>query len=91
MLNDVNLIFFILNEIHKPHYVGHPSYQNIITTLRKQFFWPKLMADIVDYLSECLECQQVKVEHQHPVGLLQPLPILKWKWEVLSLVFITGL
>jgi hypothetical protein len=32
----------------------------------------------------------VKVEHQHPVSLLQPLPILEWKWETISLDFIIG-
>ena len=37
-----------------------------------------------------MKCQQVKVEHQHPAGLLQPLPVLEWKWEVISMDFITG-
>ena len=37
------------------------------------------------------ECQLVKVEHQDPLGLLQPLPIPEWKWEVISMDFITGL
>ena len=45
----------------------------------------------MDYLSKCLECQQIKVEHGHPKGLLQPLPVPKWKWEIVSLDFITGL
>eukprot|EP00253_Pinus_taeda_P006284 PITA_06284 len=47
--------------------------------------------NIAEYLARCLECQQIKAEHQHPAGLLQPLPIPKWKWEIISMDFITGL
>ena len=39
----------------------------------------------------CFKCQQVKIEHQHPTWLLQPLPIPSWKWEIISLDFVTGL
>ena len=31
------------------------------------------------------------MEHQHLVGLLQPFPIPEWKWEVISMDFITRL
>ena len=37
-----------------------------------------------------MKCQQVKIEHQDPTGLLQPFPILEWKWEVIFMDFITG-
>ena len=37
-----------------------------------------------------MKCQQVKVEHQHLVGLLHPLSILEWKREVISMDFIIG-
>jgi hypothetical protein len=47
--------------------------------------------DIAHYIVKCLECQQVKVEHRHPVGLLQPIQIPEWKWEVISMDFIMGL
>jgi hypothetical protein len=33
----------------------------------------------------------VKFEHQHRADLLQPLHVPEWKWETISLDFITGL
>ena len=57
----------------------------------KKYFWPGMKKDMDEYISKCMKCQQVKVEHQHPVGLLQPLPVPNWKWEVISMDFITRL
>ncbi|GKA96959.1 putative nucleotidyltransferase, ribonuclease H, partial [Tanacetum coccineum] len=36
-------------------------------------------------------CQQVKIEHQRASGLLQPLEIPVWKWDEISMDFVTGL
>ena len=47
--------------------------------------------DVANYLDSCIEYQEVKTEHQHLVGLLQPLPIPEWKWEIISMDFIMGL
>ena len=80
----------VMDEIHQAPYSGHPGYQRTIATTRKQYFWPG-MKDIAEYISKCMKCQQVKVEHQHPAGLLQPFLVPKWKWEVFSMDFITRL
>ena len=80
-----------MDKLHKLPYLRHPGYQKMITMIRKDFFWPNMKKEVVEYLSRCLECQQVKVEHQHPAILLQPLPILEWKWKTISMDFITGL
>jgi hypothetical protein len=38
-----------------------------------------------------MEYERVKAEHRHPTGLLQPLPIPKKKWKVVTIDFITKL
>ena len=50
-----------------------------------------MKSDIVEYVSKCLTCQQVKAEHQRPAGLLQPLRIPEWKWEDITMDFVVGL
>ena len=50
-----------------------------------------MKGETTEYLARCQYCQQVKVEHQHPADLLQPLPVPEWKWETISLDFITGM
>ena len=46
--------------------------------------------DIAQYVEQCLMCQQVKAKHQRPAGPLQPLPIPEWKWECISMNFVSG-
>jgi hypothetical protein len=46
---------FIMDELQKISYIGHPGYHKMITTTRKLFYWPKLKKDIDDYLAKCLE------------------------------------
>ena len=58
--------------------------------LRKDFFWANMKSEVAHFLARCMGCQQVKAKHQHLEGLLLPLPIPEWKWEVISVDFITG-
>jgi hypothetical protein len=43
------------------------------------------------YVLECDTCQKAKVDYMKPRGLLQPLSILDWKWDDISMDFIVGL
>ena len=47
--------------------------------------------DVAEYVSKCLTCQQIRVEHMRPGGELQPLPVPDWKWEDISMDFVTAL
>ena len=44
---------------------------------------------MVEFVARCLYCQQVEVECKKIGGLLQSILISKWKWEFISMDFIT--
>ena len=46
--------------------------------------------DIARYVAECDVCHCIKAEPQRPSCTLQPLPIPEWKWDKVSMEFITG-
>ena len=48
---------FIMDEIHKRPYTGHPGYQKMITATWKNFYWHGLKKDIAKYLAQFIECQ----------------------------------
>ena len=54
-------------------------------------FWSGMKRDVSEFVTKCLVCQRVKVEHQVPLGLLQPIRILEWKWDRVTMDFMVGL
>jgi hypothetical protein len=79
----------ILSEMNKVLYVGHPGYQKTIVAVKKQYHWTGMKKEVVDFIVRCIECQKVKAEHKHPASLLQHFLIPEWKWEVITMDFIT--
>nr|GEW27832.1 putative nucleotidyltransferase, ribonuclease H [Tanacetum cinerariifolium] len=59
--------------------------------LKQNFWWNGMKQDVARFVAKCLTCQQVKIEHQHASGLLQPLDIPTWKWDQISMDFVIGL
>ncbi|GKB39006.1 putative reverse transcriptase domain-containing protein [Tanacetum coccineum] len=59
--------------------------------LKQLYWWPNMKANIATYVSKCLTCAKVKKEHQKPSGLLVQPEIPKWKWEKITMDFVTKL
>jgi hypothetical protein len=59
--------------------------------LRQQFWWTRMKRETARYVFECDTCRKVKADYMKPGGLLQPLSILEWKWDDISMDFIVGL
>ncbi|GKB71567.1 putative reverse transcriptase domain-containing protein [Tanacetum coccineum] len=59
--------------------------------MKQLYWWPNMKADIATYVSKCLTCLRVKAEHQKPSGLLVQPAIPQWKWENITMDFVTKL
>jgi hypothetical protein len=81
----------ILAEAHDTPYSIHPGGTKMYQDLKERFWWHSMKREIASYIARCDVCQRVKAEHQRPAGLLQPLKVTLWKWEEVSMDFITGL
>ncbi|KAD3066456.1 hypothetical protein E3N88_34336 [Mikania micrantha] len=81
----------ILDEAHKSWYSIHPGATKMYQDLRKDYWWPGKKFNVMQYVNKCLTCAQVKAEHQKPYGYVEPLEVLEWKWEHITMDFITKL
>ena len=69
MPNDEEIKKQILYEVHNTPYAMHLT-TKMYRDLKKHFWLPRMKTDVVEYVGRCLTCQQVKVEHKRPGGLL---------------------
>ncbi|GJT04027.1 reverse transcriptase domain-containing protein [Tanacetum coccineum] len=83
--------FLIIHESHKSKYSIHPGADKMYHDMKMLYWWPNMKANIATYVSKCLTCAKVKAEHQRPSGLLVRPNIPEWKWEKITMDFITKL
>ncbi|GJR20502.1 putative reverse transcriptase domain-containing protein [Tanacetum coccineum] len=81
----------IMNEAHKSKYFVHPEADKMYYYFRDTYWWLGMKKDTAVYVSRCLTCLKVNAEHQRPSGLLQQPEIPEWKWEGISMDFVTKL
>ncbi|GJS43132.1 putative reverse transcriptase domain-containing protein [Tanacetum coccineum] len=81
----------IMHDSHKSKYSIHPGSDKMCQDLKKLYWWPNMKAEIATYVSKCLTCAKVKAEYQKPSGLLVQPVIPVWKWENITMDFVTKL
>ncbi|GKB01705.1 putative reverse transcriptase domain-containing protein [Tanacetum coccineum] len=81
----------IMDEAHTSRYSVHPGADKMYYDLRDLYWWPGMKRDIAEYVSRCLTCSKIKAEHQKPSGFLQQPEIPEWKWEKITMDFVTKL
>ena len=81
----------ILEEGHRSGLSIHPGATKMYHDLKKLFWWPGMKKEIAEFVYACLVCQKSKIEHQKPSGLMEPLFVPEWKWDGISMDFVSGL
>ena len=81
----------ILNEAHESLFSIHPRSNKMYRYVRKRFWWKGLKHDIARFVAECDVCCRVKAEHLKLAETFQHLSIPAWKWEDITMDFISGL
>jgi Retroviral aspartyl protease/RNase H-like domain found in reverse transcriptase/Reverse transcriptase (RNA-dependent DNA polymerase)/Integrase zinc binding domain/Retrotransposon gag protein/Zinc knuckle len=89
--DDAEIKKSILEEAHQSKFSIHPGSTKMYHDLRQSFWWNNMKKEVAEYVSKCTSCQQVKAIRQVSPGLLQPLEIPEWKWEHITMDFVTGL
>jgi len=81
----------LLEEGHKSRLSIHPCMTKMYKDLKATFWWTGIKTDVANYVASCLVCQKAKIEHQRSCGTLEPLDIPQWKWDIISMDFVTHL
>ncbi|GKA49454.1 putative reverse transcriptase domain-containing protein, partial [Tanacetum coccineum] len=81
----------IMHESDKSKYSVHSGSDKMYQDMKKLYWWPNMKANIATYVSKCLMCARVKDEHQRPSGLLVQPKIPQWKWDNITIDFVTKL
>src|ERR1044072_8400717 len=91
VLKDAEMRKLIFDEGHKSRLSIHPGATKMYQDLKLHFWWSGMKKQVVEYVSTCLTCQKAKVEHQKPAGKFQSLDVPEWKWDSISMDFVTAL
>ncbi|GJR06820.1 putative reverse transcriptase domain-containing protein [Tanacetum coccineum] len=81
----------IMHESHKSIYSIHLGSDKMYQDMKKLYWWPNMKADIATYVSKCLTRARVKTGHQRPSGSLVQPEIPQWKWDNITMDFVTKL
>nr|GEV84905.1 ribonuclease H-like domain, reverse transcriptase, RNA-dependent DNA polymerase [Tanacetum cinerariifolium] len=88
---DCEIRDLVMHESRKSKHSIHLRSDKMYQDLKPLYWWPNMKADIATYVSKGLTCAKVKAEHQKPSGLLQQHEILVWKWERITMDFVSRL
>src|SRR6185437_13936138 len=81
----------LLHECHDLPTAGHLGKDKTLEQVKRRFYWPRMDADVLQYVRTCDACQRNKPSQLTTAGLLQPLPLPDHPWQQVTMDLITQL
>ena len=81
----------LLQDLHSSAAAGHLGSAKTYERLARRFWWPGMRADVLEYCSKCVSCQQNKTSRNAKQGVMHPVPIPSRRFGTISVDFVTGL
>src|SRR5882672_10316529 len=81
----------VLHSYHDHRLAGHPGITKTIKNICHQFYWPRMVTFVTNYIHSCSVCRHSKSLHHKPFGPHRFLPIGEHHWDSISMDFIEGL
>jgi hypothetical protein len=76
---------------HDEPTVGHPGVARSLSTITRTFSWPKIRADVFEYVRTCDSCQRVKAKRSLRTGKLVSLVPDPRPWSMIGMDMIVKL
>jgi len=75
----------IVRDHHDHELAGHPGYTKTHELITRNYWWPRMLADIKKYVLGCEQCQITKTDRQRKRSLLHPNEVPQRPWDIISL------
>jgi transposase InsO family protein len=81
------LVTDLIKEAHTQVSTAHPGRDKTYHLLRPRYYWPRMKADIDQYIRNCHTCQRAHVWRDRAPGYLHPLPVPQRPWQHITMDF----
>jgi transposase InsO family protein len=82
-----NLPTELIREAHNQVSTAHPGRNKTYHLLRPRYYWPRMRADIDQYIRNCHDCRRAHVARDKTPGFLHPLPVPDRPWQHVTMDF----
>lgn len=82
---------YLLSAHHDSYLAGHLGIDKTYELLARHWYWPRMKADVTDYVKSCPVCAVTKSSNQKPGGFMVPLEIPSKKFETIHIDLVTHL